>query len=65
MLDFEKWKEKAENPAATFYTHTSQTEGLTTIKQQAFQTDFCSLLGKTVTSMPEELEQLGGIATKL
>lgn len=65
MLDFEKWKEKAKDPAAIFYTQTSQIEGLVTIKRQAFQTDFCSLLGKTVPSIPEELELLGGIAIKL
>lgn len=56
--------ERGKKSAATFYTQTSQNEGLATMKWQAFQTDFCSLLGKTVPSITE-LEQLGNTAIKL
>lgn len=56
---------KGKKSVATFYTQTSQNEGLATMKRQAFQTDFCSLLGKTVPSITEELEQLGDTAIKL
>lgn len=65
MLDFEKMKEKAKNPASNLHTETSQIEGLASIRKQSFQADFCSLLGKPVPSMRELLKKLGGIAIKL
>lgn len=58
------WKKRQKNSAATFYTQTSQMEGLPAIKRLASQTDCCSFLEKTLPSIPEELEWLGGVCNQ-